>query len=250
MYSDVEQHVIYRIANAPLREYPYPHICVDSIFPEDFYTRLRRHWPGVSVLVSLAATGRVTGGAYAERFILPLTASAIQTLPQGLRGFWMELATWFLGPRLFDAAMLRFDRHVQARFGTGLEDRIRFEADALVVRDLTNYSLGPHTDSPLKVLTMLFYCPPDDSRRHLGTSIYVPNDPAFRCAGGPHHDRSAFTRVTTIEYRPNSLFAFFKTDRAFHGVERIDDPEVERDLLIYDVQARVLHPPEVESSTA
>jgi hypothetical protein len=56
MYSDVEQHVIYQISNAPLREYPYPHIWVEGVFPMDFYARMRSFWPATSALVSLAST--------------------------------------------------------------------------------------------------------------------------------------------------------------------------------------------------
>jgi hypothetical protein len=38
-----------------------------------------------------------------------------------------------------------------------------------------------------------------------------------------------------MEYRPNTLFAFFKTERAFHGVDPIADAEVVRDLLLYNI---------------
>lgn len=240
MYSGVEQHVIYQIANAPVREHPFPHMSVDSVFPQDFYAKLRGHWPAASSLVSLSETGRVYGAKYAERLILTLTAEDIERLPPGRREFWSEFAAWFLGHGLFDALMLKFDRYVQARFGEHLEDRVRFFADALVIKDLSNYSLGPHTDNPRKVLALVFYCPDNAERRHLGTSIYVPKDPAFRCKGGPHYDHALFTRAATMEYRPNSLFAFFKTDRSFHGVERITDSNVERDLLLYDVRAQMV----------
>jgi hypothetical protein len=43
-----------------------------------------------------------------------------------------------------------------------------------------------------------------------------------------------------MEYRPNTLFAFFKTDRAFHGVDRISDANVVRDLLLYNLYVRKL----------
>ena len=55
MFSDAEQHVLYQIANAPMREYPYAHIYVENVFPDDFYAALRANWPDPSALVSLAA---------------------------------------------------------------------------------------------------------------------------------------------------------------------------------------------------
>ena len=235
MSSNVEQHVIYQIATAPMREHPFPHLFVESVFPADFYARLRSHWVDSSSLVCLGESGRVSPGAYPERFILPLTADEIEKLPPGRREFWSELADWLLGPVFLDAVMLKFARYVQGRFRERLEDE-RFYTDAIVVRDLSNYSLGPHTDTPQKVLALVFYCPENADRLHLGTSIYVPKEPEFRCRGDTHHDHSLFTRVATMEYRPNSLFAFFKTERSFHGVERITDHNVERDLLLYDVR--------------
>jgi hypothetical protein len=43
-----------------------------------------------------------------------------------------------------------------------------------------------------------------------------------------------------VPYVPNALFAFMKTPNSFHGVEPIAEPEVRRDLLLYDL--RVLPP--------
>ena len=36
MSSAVEEHVLYQIANAPVREYPYAHIYVENVFTDDF----------------------------------------------------------------------------------------------------------------------------------------------------------------------------------------------------------------------
>jgi hypothetical protein len=74
----------------------------------------------------------------------------------------------------------------------------------------------------------------------LGTSLYVPKDSRFSCQGGPHYEFERFRRVLTMEYLPNTLFAFMKTPRAFHGVEPITQADVQRDLLLYDI--RVMPP--------
>jgi hypothetical protein len=104
------------------------------------------------------------------------------------------------------------------------------------VRDLSKYSIGPHTDAPHRLLSMLFYCPDDEQRKHLGTSIYVPRDADFKCKGGPHYPHHLFKKVRTMEYKPNSVFAFIKNDHSFHGVEAITDAEVQRDVLLYDIR--------------
>lgn len=243
MSSAVEQHVIYQIANSPMREHPYSHLYVESVFPEDFYRALRRYWPDASSLVSLADTGRTTPpGAYPDRFILPFVPDELQILPQDKRDFWREFGAWFLGERFLRALLGKFSPDIQKRFGASIRHH-SFHVDSLIVRDRVNYQLGPHTDSPRKVLSLLFYCPDDASMSHLGTSIYEPIDPGFRCAGGPHYPNDQFIKVMTMGYRPNSLFAFFKTDHSFHGVEPITDNSVLRDLLLYDVRVSQLAEP-------
>jgi hypothetical protein len=45
----------------------------------------------------------------------------------------------------------------------------------------------------------------------------------------------AFKKVTTMPFKPNSLFGFLRTDRSFHGVDQINDEGVVRDLLLYNI---------------
>jgi hypothetical protein len=235
MPSVVEEHVLYKIRNAPIQAYPYPHIYVDNVFPADFYEDLRDNWPGASAFVRLGATGRVPRGAYPQRFVLPITAEGIATLTPDRRDFWSDFSAWFAGPNFCLSMIDKFEPNVRTRLGDDLE-RCTYSADALAVRDLTNYSIGPHTDAPHRLITMLFYCPDDDSRPHLGTSIFWPLDPAFRCKGGPHYPFNRFKKITTMPYKANSLFAFFKDESSFHGVEPIPDQNCQRDLMLYDVR--------------
>lgn len=224
------------IERAPMRTFPFPHVYVESVFPDDYYAELRRNWPSASRFVTLESTGRVPEGAYPERFIMPLTKDKVNALSGEGRAFWSDFSQWSLeSSRFLTAAMDKFEPYVRQRFGDALES-LNFSHEVLVVRDHSNYRLGPHTDSPRKVLSLLFYCPDDDRYSHLGTSMYTPIDPAFRCEGGPHHAFEHFEKVATMDYRPNTLFAFVKTDASFHGVDPIRDADVLRDLILYDIR--------------
>jgi hypothetical protein len=235
MASAVEEHVLYQIFNAPVRAYPYPHIYVENVFPDGFYAEMRENWPSASAFVPLADTGRVPAGAYPERFVLPITPDGIATLTSERREFWSNFLSWFRGQNFCLSMIDKFEPYVRKRLGDDI-DRCDFSADVLAVRDLTNYSIGPHTDAPHRLVTMLFYCPEDDSRPHLGTSIYWPLKSDFRCRGGPHYPFAQFKKITTMPYKRNTLFAFFKDERSFHGVEPIQDRNLERDLILYDVR--------------
>lgn len=215
--------------------FPYPHILVHDVFPAGFYRTLREHLPPSGTYKSLKALGRV-GGDYPEtRSVLPLTPDHVAALPEPYRSFWDETARWFLGGQFGHVALQKFSGLLAQRFENPAA--LQFFHEALVIQDRTNYRLGPHTDSPSKVLSFLFYLPADDTQSHLGTSIYLPKDLSFTSPGDePHHGFEKFTRLLTMPYTPNTLFAFMKTPNAFHGVEPIAEPNIERALLLYDVK--------------
>ena len=235
MFSNAETQLLYKVANAPILMYPYPHILVHEVFPQDFYRALREHLPPGGVYKSLKALGRVSGDYPETRVVLPLTPEHVAALPEPYRSFWDETARWFLGGQFGQVVLQKFSGLLAQRFENLAS--IEFLHEALVVQDRTDYSLGPHTDTPSKVLSFLFYLPADDSQSHLGTSVYLPKDPSFTSPGSePYHGFEKFIRLLTMPYVPNTLFAFMKTPNAFHGVEPIAEPNVERALLLYDVK--------------
>lgn len=240
MSSDARLHVLYKAANAPINAFPFPHIYVRDVFPEDYYRQLRAALPPVETYKSLRALGRV-GPTYSDkRFVIPITRENSQAMTEPFCSFWAGLADWMLAE--FGSVMLaKFEPFLQQRFGNDMSQQ--FYNELLLIQDWTTYSLGPHTDTPRKALSFLFYLPADDSLARLGTSIYMPKQPGFLCTGGPHHPFEMFDRMLTMPYLPNTLFAFVKTHNSFHGVEPITEGSVRRDLLLFDIYVR--NPPEL-----
>jgi len=233
MSFDVEQHVRYRIANAPVLRYPFPHFYLEGVFPDEFYRELRSRLPELEEYKRLDETGTVAKGMYKERFICSSSELEEREFERGSGTFWAELNSWLLADEFAQLFLAMFRREIDERFVHAAD--LRIETDCRLVRDFTNYAISPHTDTPRKLVSLLFYLPADDSMKHLGTSIYAPVDPDLRCEGTAHHGREGFKKVATMAYKPNTLFAFFKTDRAFHGVDRIADADVVRDLLLYNI---------------
>lgn len=233
--SSAELHVLYRIANEAVREFPYPHVFVRDVFPPDFYRRMREMLPPPGALATLSSMGRMKVGdpAAESRTVLPLEKEALAKLDEPRRAFWQEIAGWLLGGSFGQVMTTKFSPWLQRRFPSLAS--ARFTDEALLVQDRRNYALGPHTDHPSKVLSFLFYLPADDSQPHLGTSIYLAKEPGFGCPGGPHYSFDKFNRLYTMPYVPNALFAFMKTDNAFHGVEPVEGDAV-RELLLFDIR--------------
>lgn len=231
MSSSAELHLSYRLANAAIQAYPYPHLFLQDVFPTEFYERLQAMLPDPEAMRPIAEVRPVKG--YKERFVLGLEGEKLAALPPDKRAFWSELHGWLVGGGFANVVLNKFATYLDRRFKDVPSPH--FVDEALLVQDTTNYKLGPHSDAVRKVITLLFYLPRDRSQSHLGTSIYLPKDRAFRCPGGPHYPHDRFDRVWTMPFVPNSLFAFFKTDNSFHGVEPVADPDCRRWLLLYDI---------------
>ena len=237
MFTAAELQMLYRIGNAPIRPFPFPHICVRDVFPADFYAELLRRLPPREAFAPLSKARPMNSDVYDKtRSVLVLDPGSVGRLAEPYRDFWERMARMLLGGALGNLVFQKFGQFIQARFQN--QPNPDFFDEALLVRDSENYALGPHTDSPAKVISFLFYLPADDSRSHLGTSIYVPKDRQFACPGGPHYPFDRFDRMLTMPYVPNGLFAFLKTPNSFHGVEPVRDAGVQRDLLLYDVRTR------------
>ena len=234
MSSSAELQLAYKVSNAPINLFPYPHFVVNDVFPGVFYSDLQAMLPRPDVLRPLEEARGVKG--YDERFVFEFKPEQMALLEPGQREFWADLHGWLVGGRFAQLMLTKFSPFIKQRFGPDVN--VRFYDEALLVQDTTEYKLGPHTDAPRKVLTLLFYLPPDTSQAHLGTSIYLPKDRDFRCPGGPHHPHANFDRVWTVPFLPNSLFVFFKNDVSFHGVEPVRDAGVRRWLLLYDIFQR------------
>ena len=230
MSSSAELQLAYKVANAPINLFPYPHFFIGDVFPADFYRELQANLPDPADMAPIEKVRPVKG--YKERFVMELAGEQVQRLPSGKQAFWKAFNGWLVGNRFGELVISRFGSLINERFRN---TQVQLYDEALLINDITNYSLGPHTDSPRKVLSFLFYLPKDESQRHLGTSIYVPKDHAFRCPGGPHYPHQNFERMCTMPFVPNSLFAFFKNDVSFHGVEPVTDPDCRRWLLLYDI---------------
>lgn len=202
-------HLAYKIINAPVKTFPFPHIYVEEVFPDAYY------WEMVN---NLPPDGDYTTGASnykGRRFADPAKVD-----------YFDELRS----PDWQHIAVFPFRHWINKRFPNVFEPR----TDLRLVRDTKNYSIGPHTDAPWKVLSYLFYLPVNSILHPYGTSIYLPKDPNFRCIGGPHHKFEDFEQIYTAPFRPNSLFAFFKTDYSFHGVEPIP-VQCQRDVLLWNL---------------
>lgn len=235
MERDVLLHVMDRLAQAHIHSSPYSYFYVENIFPDAFYQELLANLPETFCFQGLSKTGKVDPRTYAERSVLGLQEDALGQLPFSHLLFWSQFAAAIKSDLWCSMLIEKFGCQIKERFGVHY-DRVKFSSTAELVRDRTNYSIGPHTDHPIRVLTLLFYFPSSKTQAHLGTSVYEPLDPSFECEGFAHHPFAGFKKLYTAPFLPNSLFGFIKSNRSFHGRELILGKDVERNLMNYYLQ--------------
>lgn len=227
MFSEARRHMMYRIANATVLSYPFPHMVVTEILPPGFHRHALAMLPADDAYLGFGGAGRRT-------FIPEPGVQLMQSDPA--RAFWTDMLAAITHEDVGAWIMARFYDVISARFGLDAPgSSISLRAEATLARDDAMQARGPSTGGAPVVVTSAIQLAPDASRGDLGLSLYVPNDQGFSCGGGIEHPRARFERVTVIPYAPNTLVAMPKTDQSFVGHEAVDDPGARRDLLLHEM---------------
>lgn len=206
------EHVVYKLRNAEILRYPFPHFFVEEVFPWDFYGQLRTALPSSDKYHELSDVYKsrgITKGDDHHPLLAPFETAYFGT--QMLHVFNKEFYE-------------RYPNHARPNF----RSEFRF------VHDTEGYGIGPHTDAPQKVLSLLFYLPYSDIDFDVGTGIYVPTNHEKTCEGGPHYPFEGFEEAWRAPFIPNSCLGFWKTPNSWHAVEKISR-KIERDVLLFNI---------------
>lgn len=224
METDTLSHLIQQISAIPVKTHPFLHFHAEQIFPEQFYPELIDHIPELSYFSQ--------SNDFKHRHFLNLINQKLELLPLPYFLFWHKFATSISTSHFASVLLNKFQPALKERFGENLPlEKIGVEIS--LVCDQSGYSIGPHTDHPNKILTLLFYLPTSRDQEHLGTSIYSPKDRSVQYSGHEHHSFEAFNKLSTMPFVPNSVFGFLRSNCSFHGVEPLNSQEKERISLCY-----------------
>jgi hypothetical protein len=216
MDERVSNHVYARISEAPLEEHPFAYLYVENVFPAYYYSELISRLPENKFYQTYKPP-------YESRSALNIEPSALK----GLDPFWFDFERWINGQEFLDALTRKFAAYLpaMARFraeqleGNATAGNVMITCRTNLIRDYGDFSLGPHTDSPHKFITALFYLSKDTRFAKFGTSIYRPKTIEYASWASKHHKHDDFELLKTLPNVPNAVFVFAKTDKSFHGVE-------------------------------
>jgi hypothetical protein len=141
-------------------------------------------------------------------------------LPAEKHAVWDLVGRALCSDEVKEAFRRRLAPGLKRRFGEDYGNVGMFPIPVLT-RDVPNYVIHPHADTPWKGITIQFYLPPDDSTRHIGTIFQRRNDDG------------SFTKVTQMPFSPNTGYAFVVSDNTWHSADPVG-PEVKtRDSILH-----------------
>lgn len=207
--TDAVEHAVYKLRNAKIQQYPFPHFYVEDVFPDEFYGQLLKNLPK-----DYQPLGTFKSRQYSD------------SIPEMMKGF---ASSYFV-----NQILAMFSREYYERFPNN--GRPTITAEWRFIRDSEDYHIGPHTDAARKVVSLLFYLPRDYRDIDTGTGLYVPSDHKQTCPGGPHYKFDGFNEVWRAPFIPNSVLGFWKTENSWHGVQEIKR-KIERNVLLLNIYA-------------
>jgi hypothetical protein len=209
---------------ATLHDDPFPHLVSDGVFAAAFFQALVAELPDDTRYERPEAPS-ATGVPGAERMILSLSGSTARA-GSAVHATNAALTT----PSVCQAWL---DRLAAGSAGAHAASGLR--SQAFLSRDYPPYAIGPHTDVPRRVLSMILYLSPRDAPDDWGTTLFRPLDPRFECTHGRHYPFDAFVPARRVPFRPNRAIVFLRSHRSFHGLMPIEPASGPRDTLLYEI---------------
>ena len=219
------------IENSKLHDKPFYHLYINNFFSDEFYINLLKYLPSRDQYIQINKTNTVSKNYSDERYILNITPDTFQYFYTEQKSFFGQVVTSLMSLEFFNMITKKFNNKIKKVNPQDLDLRIS------LVKDLTKYNLGAHTDTNKKFMTFLFYLPKDETHKHIGTSMYKPKDTAqIDFLQDKHYSaketKELFEEVKLAEFLPNSVLIFPRTDSSFHGVSSINTGSYERNLLL------------------
>jgi hypothetical protein len=197
---------------------PFAHLEFDRVFPADVYEAMLANMPDVREY--RAMSGRVKSrDATPTRVKVDLFPEYVRHLPAPKRAIWDVVGRALCSPAVKASLLRRLAPGLARRFGPRYAD-VGFYPIPILTRDISGYSIAPHTDTHWKGITVQFYLPSDNSAPHLGTVFHS------RLPDG------SLSRRAQMRFAPNTGYAFAVGDDTWHSADELGAEVRSRDSIL------------------
>ncbi|RDI39947.1 hypothetical protein [Aquicella lusitana] len=213
------QSVLDRLTNkitmAPIDHVPSDNIYMENILPPSLYSQILANLPADHDYDFINHPDAVLPDGTITRKLLDLSDESIKRMKSADQDFWKELKNIFVSEQLLKILVSKFRDRINDRYGPRWPEMVIVP---ILYRDFAGYKINVHTDAPYKIATMQFYLPKDHTQIHLGTSFHQKID-------------GKFYLLKTNLFKPNSAYAFARTETSWHSVKQLANHESRRDTL-------------------
>jgi hypothetical protein len=196
---DFQSYILYQIANAPIRDYPWTHIIFDKIFHDTYYDLLLKNLPEEEYLIDITKVKFHNTGYSPNRFIL----NDYDSLSINQKLFWKQTSEMFTDGKLKSVILNKFKKQIYDRIGSEFIDRVQFYDTFQLTKDKKGFELEPHCDAFDKIFTIVINLPKNNDNISMRTTIY----------------NKKFDIIYQSEYKTNSGFGVFRSEDSWHDLE-------------------------------
>jgi len=213
--ESIIKHIINSINIANCESEPCENIYLENIFTTETYKEIIRNLPQDDVFDPIEHPDAVDKNGKCTRYLIDITPKSIERMNINSRFFWTKMMNAFTSKELTNSIVNKFSKTLTQKFGGKLPELV---AVPIIYRDKAGYRIGIHPDIDSKIATLQFYLPEDDSQIHLGTSFHK------RTTDG-------FLMLKKNDFKPNSGYAFVRTDESWHSVDELSTNEKTRNSI-------------------
>jgi hypothetical protein len=191
-----QNYILYQIANAQIRPWPWPHVVLNQLFHTDQYNQILNNLPSTDVLTDIRTTKKHPDYYSPFRFIL---------LKENYTQFWNDLQNQFLNGQLKQILLNKFSNQLDSRL-CNHKHTVEFYDTFQLTLDKPGYKLISHEDAFNKIFTLVCNLPKNNNQINQGTVIYTGQNTEI---------------LFSSPYTPNTAFGVFRAENGWHGVEPV-----------------------------
>jgi len=203
--EEIKNHIDEKFAQATVETYPFPHLTIENILPENVYNELLAHWPE-TYFNPAKQQSVLTFGLFnpiQEPVIYSIWTEFYSLVDTVIKKKIAELFTRY--------SFLRFNQQVPGKYlcnSKGLMDHRLVEE--------RGPGISPHIDQGYIFAAMAIYFPALNDYNHtdLGTYFYIHRNNKTSTDICYDHD---VVQVKSAPYKPNTLSVWLQTDHSWHS---------------------------------
>jgi hypothetical protein len=213
--------LVHSVESARAVDYPFFHLELDRVFPDDVYAQILTLMPEASDYRPMHGRSKdydLADGTH-TRVKIDLFPEYIRNLPSRKRALWEVVGGALCSLEVRRVFIRRLAPGLSKRFGKNFADVGMYPVPVLT-RDIPGYLIAPHTDTLWKGITVQLYLPKDDANTDVGTIFHqkLPD--------------GSLPKEAQMRFARNTGYAFAVGDDTWHSADVVPPRIGTRDSIL------------------